>query len=262
MKKIGFFGAGNMGSALMNGMKGLDIRIGVFDVSHDAMQRAAQIGAQTFDTARELAAWSDLLVCCVKPQYFASLLAMLPTGAEGTPVASIVAGISTQRLQEAFPGSPVLRIMPNTPAMIGEGMIAFSLSTSFSEQDKLFTCSLFESAGKVAWVQEAQMDAVTALSGSGPAFVYLMIEALTEAGVREGLFYDTAAQLAAQTVLGSAKMVLESDAHPAQLRAQVTSPAGTTAEGLYCLEKAGFKAALLDAVHAAAQRSRALGNER
>ncbi len=263
MRKIGFFGAGNMGFALIQAMNGQqNVFLGAYDVSGQALDRVRALGAQAFDSAAGLVSWADILICCVKPQYIDSLLAMLPQGAQKKPVASIVAGLDTSRLRTAFAGSPVLRIMPNTPAMVGEGMIVFCQDTGFSKEDQAFMQTLFERAGKVLWAQESQMDAVTALSGSGPAYVYLMIEALTEAGVREGLSFATAKELAAQTVLGSAKMVLQSDAHPANLRAQVTSPAGTTAEGVYALEKGGLKAAVYDAVRAAADRSRKLGEKK
>ncbi len=262
MKNLGFFGAGNMGLALLQGLRGGELALGAYDINPQALQRAADLGARAFSSAEDLVCWADMLVCCVKPQYLDGLLQMLADGAKGKPVASIVAGLSTGALHRAFPGSRVLRVMPNTPALVGQGMIALSLDTDLLPEEKGVFEAAFGCVGRVVWVQEGQMDAVTAVSGSGPAYVYLLIEAMTEAGVREGLAFDVAKQLAAQTVLGTAQMVLQCETHPAQLRAQVTSPAGTTAEALYQLEKAGFKAGVMDAVHACAQRSRQLGGHK
>ena len=184
-------------------------------------------------------------------------------GALGVPrILSIAAGITTATLQEAAgPDVAVVRAMPNTPAVVGAGASAIAPGATATEADLDWAQSLLEAVGVVVRVSEAQLDAVTGLSGSGPAYVFLVAESMIEAGVLVGLTREVAEVLAVQTLLGSAELLRSSDEHAAALRAAVTSPGGTTAAGLYALESGGLRAAILDAVKAATERSRQLGRD-
>jgi pyrroline-5-carboxylate reductase len=174
---------------------------------------------------------------------------------------SILAGVSTQTLESFLPGSPrVVRVMPNTPALVGEGASGLCAGRHAREEDLRATQQLLESVGTARVVTEKEMDAVTGLSGSGPAYVYTLIEALADGAVRQGLGRDDALALAAQTVLGAARMVQESGEHPAVLRDRVCSPGGTTIAGVEALEEGNFRATLMNAVSRATQRSRELGS--
>jgi pyrroline-5-carboxylate reductase len=175
-------------------------------------------------------------------------------------VISIAAGVSLSRLEGALePGIRVVRTMPNTPALVGAGALAYALGTSATASDGTLVRRLFSAVGLAIEVKENLLDAVTGLSGSGPAYGYLMVEALSDGGVAAGLPRDVATRLAAQTLLGAAKMVLETGQHPGALKDMVTSPGGTTIEGLHELEKANVRAALMNAVRAAAAKARQLG---
>lgn len=263
--RFGVIGAGNMGYSMLKGMmdQGKVTQAGVYDVVPAAVQRAQALGATAFATPAELCKWADIVLLAVKPQMLKEACQQIGESAGEKAVASIVTGASVDTLKTLLGANVrVLRIMPNTPAMVGAGMCVLASNTDFLPEEKAFMDAALAAIGKVAYAKESQMDAVTALSGSGPAYVYLLIEAMTEAGVREGLAFDTAKLLAAQTVLGAAQMVLQQpQTHPAQLRAQVTSPAGTTAEALYTLEQHGFKGAVMEAVHAAADKAASLGRK-
>jgi pyrroline-5-carboxylate reductase len=174
-------------------------------------------------------------------------------------VISILAGVSIAQLETAFPDRAVVRAMPNTPATVGAGMTAIATGSHVSTQDLELATQLFQAVGQVVTVPEALMDAVTGLSGSGPAYIAIAIEALADGGVAAGLPREIANKLALQTVLGTAQLLNESHLHPAQLKDRVTSPGGTTIAGVTKLEQAGFRAALITAVIAAAQRSQELG---
>ncbi len=176
-------------------------------------------------------------------------------------IMSIAAGTTVAAIEAVVPpGTPVLRVMPNTPALVGAGASALAPGSSASEDDLAWGVSILDSVGKVDVVTEAQIDAVTGLSGSGPAYFFLIAEALADAGVAAGLARGTAEMLANQTMLGAARMLLETDDSASALRAGVTTPAGTTAAGLRVLEQQGVRAALIDAVLAATDRSRELGS--
>ena len=157
--------------------------------------------------------------------------------------------------------NPVIRVMPNTPVAVGEGMTALALGSKADNEDGTVAQKIFDSVGKTVLLPESAMDAVTGLSGSGPGYGFVIIDALADAGVKVGLTRKDAITLAAQTLLGSAKMVLETGEHPAKLRDMVTSPAGTTIAGIHVLEQAGLRAALIDAVEAATLRSKAMGEK-
>ncbi len=269
--RIGFLGGGAMGQALLRGLLARGVaadRLAVADPSAACREAAAAMGVPAHDSNPEVVAQSDVVVLAVKPQILPEVLGALRILDEDTLRAplwiSIAAGVSLEALEEELPkGARVVRTMPNTPAQVSMGATALVANGSATESDRALAKALFESVG-IAWEapQEELLDAVTGLSGSGPAYVFVFLEALGDAGVRAGLPRDAAYRLAAQTVMGSARLVLESGRHPADLKDQVTSPGGTTIAGLGELEAGGFRAAVGRAVAAAVERSRELGATR
>jgi pyrroline-5-carboxylate reductase len=201
-----------------------------------------------------------VIVLAVKPQVLTSALQPLREGiGPSQMVLSIAAGVSTARIEECFAKDiPVVRVMPNTPALVGAAASAICLGRFANQTHRAQAHRIFDAVGLAVDVEEKLLDAVTGLSGSGPAYVYVFIEALSDAGVRAGLPRDVATRLAAQTVLGSARMVLETGTHPGVLKDMVTSPGGTTIAGLHALEQNAFRGAVIDAVQAATQRSKEL----
>jgi pyrroline-5-carboxylate reductase len=203
---------------------------------------------------------ADGHVIAVKPGDVEAACASLAAQGSRAPVLSIAAGVTIARLEAALaPATPVVRAMPNTPSLVGAGAAAIAAGTEAGDDEVAWAEAILGAVGTVVTVPESQLDAVTGLSGSGPAYVFLVVEALVDAGVLAGLPRPVSVALATQTVLGAARLVAESDEGPEALRAAVTSPGGTTAVGLRELERAGVRAAFLDAVTAAAERSRALG---
>ena len=266
-KTLAVLGTGMMGGALARGlvqagaMPGAHLRL--FD-THEAkaIALAATLGpgAVAADSAASAIANADLILIAVKPPMVAEVLSHIaPSVSPQQLVISIAAGIRLATMEALLPpGIPVIRTMPNTPCLVGCGATAVCRGASATEEHLGLAQSLFASVGLSVEVPERLLDAVTGLSGSGPAYVYLMIEALADGGVKEGLTRDTARLLAAQTVMVAAQMVLSSDQHPAQLKDNVTTPGGTTIAALHVLERAGIRTALIDAVQAAADRSREL----
>lgn len=263
----GFLGAGKMASALIRGM----IRAGVVapsaivisDPMPEAREAMAAEGVVACGSNAEVADRSDVLVLAVKPQAMTAALDELAGGGQGKLVISVAAGISVANLSAGLgPEARVVRVMPNTPALVGEGAAAYCLGPGVLPEDEALVLRLLESVGMARRVPEGLMDAATGLCGSGPAFVYAMIEALSDGGVRVGLPRDIATAMAAQTVLGAARMVLETGQHPGVLKDQVTSPGGTTIAGIHALERGGLRATLMDAVQAAALRSAELAEGR
>ena len=201
---------------------------------------------------------SDILLLAIKPQIFDTVVNNITPNANST-VISILAGVTIARLEQAFPHQPVIRVMPNTPATVGQGMTAIAAGSKAQEEHVQQAKSIFSAVGEVVEVPESSMDAVTGLSGSGPAFVALAIEALADGGVASGLPRAIALQLATQTVLGTATLVKETGLHPGVLKDRVTSPGGTTIAGVAKLESLGFRSALIEAVKTATNRSKELG---
>lgn len=201
---------------------------------------------------------SKILLLAIKPQVFNLVTANITPNPDST-VISILAGVTIAKLEAAFPDQPIIRVMPNTPATVGQGMTAIAAGTKAKTQHLEQARSIFQAVGEVVEVSESLMDAVTGLSGSGPAFVALMIEALADGGVASGLPRAIALQLATQTVLGTATLVKATGKHPAVLKDQVTSPGGTTIAGVAKLESLGFRSALIEAVKIATARSKELG---
>ncbi len=262
----GFIGAGKMATALVRGMlragttrPGLVVASDPLKSAREAL--AAETGVIALDANAEVARRSDVLVLAVKPQSMSGVLAELqPHTSDRHLVISIAAGITIPTLAAGLdPGCRLARVMPNTPALVGEGAAGYCLGPNVTESDEQTVLACVGSVGRAYRVSESLLDAVTGLSGSGPAFVYAIVEALSDGGVRVGLPRDVATALAAQTVLGAARMVLETGLHPGVLKDQVTSPGGTTIAGLHALERGGLRAALMDAVEAATRRSEELG---
>ena len=266
--RIGFLGAGQMATALAKGWA----TAGLLDLTHslasDPYQAArekfqATTGIRATNSNAEVIAAADVLVLAVKPQM---MNAVLPEAAATISakhlVVSIAAGITLKQLAEWIGSDTrLVRVMPNTPCLVGASATGYSVGPKATAADGELVGKLFRSVGNAFAVPENLLDAVTGLSGSGPAYVYVMIEALADGGVRVGLPRDIALSLAAQTVFGAAKMVLETGSHPAALKDAVASPGGTTIAGLHALERAGFRAGLMDAVEAAAKRATELGQK-
>lgn len=217
-------------------------------------------GARTTADNLEIAREAEVVFLAVKPgQLLATAREIRSALNAGTLVISIAAGIPTRQIEEALAeGTRVIRVMPNTPALVGASASAFALGRSATREDAERVRTLLSAVGLALEVQESWLDAVTGLSGSGPAYVFMVIEALSDGGVAAGLPRDVATRLAAQTVVGAGRMVLETGLHPGCLKDMVTSPGGTTIEGVHELEKAGVRAALIGAVRAAADKARRL----
>lgn len=265
--KLAIIGLGNMGQAILSGILKQDIIKAKNIIAADKKFAEPEFElADQFSEIKitadnqEAAGEADYIILAVKPQIIKSVLADIKKAAAAKTIISIAAGIKTELLKQYFGSkAKIVRVMPNTPALAAEGMSALYYSEAVAADEKAFIEKIFNSLGKTAEVKESEMDAVTGLSGSGPAFVYLFIEAMADAGVLEGLDRQTALKLAAQTVKGGAEMVLSSGKHPAQLKDMVCSPAGTTIAGVAELEDNAFRSAVIRAVKAAAERSEELG---
>ena len=265
-RRIGFLGGGAMAEALVGGLLAAGVAPGDVCASDPDPARRKHLeqthGIRTTADNADAAAERDVVVVAVKPGIVAQVLAA--AGDAGSPLwVSIAAGISLDALESGLPGGArVIRAMPNTPSLVGAGATAFCGNAGVSQDDAALAQALFESVGTAFPVaDEALLDAVTGLSGSGPAYVFVFLEALADAGVRVGLPRDLAMELASQTVFGASKLARESGRHPAQLKDQVASPGGTTIAGLERIEAGGLRAAVYEAVAAATARSRELGSK-
>lgn len=266
MKKTGFIGCGNMGSALVRAMADSGMKsdlLYVFDLDNKKTRElSSKYKLNAADSVEEICKESDILIIAVKQGQISGLFDKKACDLlENKLVVSIAAGITLAFLKNLLSKSRIIRVMPNTPAMIGEGVIAYSTEESCTDTDIADFEEMFSLCGLVYPFKESLMDAVTGLSGSGPAFVFAAINAMAEGGVKKGIPKDVALSMAAKTFLGSAKMVLSTKEHPEVLKDKVTSPGGTTAAGLAVLESAGFRSALIGAVSAAAERSEELGKK-
>jgi pyrroline-5-carboxylate reductase len=265
--QIGLMGAGRMATALARGLVQAGIvpaeSIVASDPSEDARRAfAGEVpGATVAPDIADQVAKADVIFLAVKPQQMNAALAALSDSIRSDGlVVSIAAGITLERIAAALPaGQRIVRVMPNTPCLIGQGASGFSLGKQAMPADAKLVATLLSAVGAAFEVPETMLDAVTGLSGSGPAFVYSMIEALTEGGKAAGLPAELAAELAARTAAGAAAMVLQTGETPAVLRERVTSPGGTTVAGLAVLTERGFNAAVVEAVEAASRRSAELG---
>lgn len=262
--KLGVIGCGKMGRALVGGI----LKAGIVDASDtivfDTWTEAAaamvdEMGVLQASSNEEVVSDSEVILLCVKPQGFLEMLADIGES-EGKLLISIAAGVKISSIETASGGKHrVVRVMPNTPALVGKGAAGFALGGSATNEDSEIARSLLGSVGYVCEVSEDDLDAVTAVSGSGPAYVFLMIEALVAGGIEQGLTPDVAEALAAHTVSGAAELLLQSDESPSQLRENVTSPNGTTFAALESFRGDQFESVVKRAVTAAAERSRELG---
>jgi pyrroline-5-carboxylate reductase len=281
---IACIGSGNMGTALMKGAARTSggANIGFTDAERSRAEAAAKaLGARVYDSNAEAARQGDFVFLAVKPQILPAVLEEISPvlqerqeGGKPAVLVSMAAGFSIKTIRAKLSGPlrpvgpddsrsidrvPIVRIMPNTPALVSQGMIALAASAEVSGERLAELEKILGAAGVVDRLDEGYMDAVTGLSGSGPAFVYLFIEALADGGVRSGLPRDKALRYAAQTVLGAAAMVRDTGKHPGELKDMVTSPAGTTIAGVAALEAGAFRGTVMNAVDAACKRSKEMG---
>ncbi|MEI7473610.1 MAG: pyrroline-5-carboxylate reductase [bacterium] len=266
MKKIGFIGAGKMAQAIINGVLKSNFtkteNIYTFEPDLNTVKALKHNLEINFcKNNNEVVQNSDIIIICVKPHFVETVLKEINGSLNKNKIiVSIAAGVSTKKMEQSIDsGIPVVRVMPNTPALVGEGMSALCKGKYCSDETLSYIKELFSKLGRAIEVEEKFINAVTGISGSGPAFMYLIIEALADGGVKLGLRKDVALELAAQTALGAAKMILETGKHPSILKDEVTTPAGTTAEGLYSMEKDNIRASLIRTVIKTARRADELG---
>ena len=259
--KLGVIGFGNMGSAIAKGFvtkKALDIKdIGTFDTYKKTMEKAKEDGFNVYNDESDLVKNSDAILVAVKPIHAKALFEKIGEKLKNKLIISIVAGLESGTIK-SWIGSDkrVLRIMPNTPAIVGEGVFALDSDSNALDEEKKTVEDMFSAIGLVEWVEERLFPVVTGLSGGGPAYVAMFIEALADAGVLHGLKRDVAIKMAAKTVLRSATQLLETGIHPAVLKDMVCSPAGTTIEGVKALEDYSFRAGVIEAISAATLKSK------
>lgn len=264
-RTIGFIGAGNMAEAMIRGLlRGKDFAPADVRASGPREERMRELreayGIET-TTDNKVPASAQIVVLSVKPQILSRVLdEVADTISSEALVISIAAGVPVAAIQARLaPGTRVVRAMPNTPALVDAGATAIAGGEHASEKDLADAKRIFDAIGITVILEESQLDAVTGLSGSGPAYVFLILEALSDGGVKVGLSRRTAQLLAAQTVFGSAKLLIETNEHPGRLKDMVTSPGGTAITGLHTLEHGGVRTTLMNAVEAATRRSRELG---
>jgi pyrroline-5-carboxylate reductase len=267
-KKLSFLGGGNMAEAMIRGMLRAGLSQGAeITVTGRRGERLEELGKlYGVHTTRDnvgAAKGADVIVLCVKPQAMAELLEEIaPVVTDKQLVLSVAAGVPIAAMSRKLgPSARIVRSMPNTPALVGQGACAIAGGQHATAADLDVAKQIFDAVGMTVVVEEYLLDAATGLSGSGPAYIFLIIEALSDAGVKVGLPRRTAQALAAQTVAGSARLLIETGIHPGQLKDQVTSPGGTAIAGLHTLEAGGLRTTLINAVEAATFRSRELGQE-
>lgn len=264
-KRLGFLGGGNMGEALIRGIVKTGLvppeHLFVTDVRLERLEELFRIyGVHTLSDNALLVRRAEVVILAVKPQILKAVLHEVAPATPGRLLISVAAGVSTAEIRRHLPaGTRLIRVMPNTPALVLEGATAIARAEGLAAGDLETAQEIFGAVGQVVVLEEELMDAVTGLSGSGPAYIALVVEALADGGVRVGLDRKTAMTLATQTVLGAARLLLETGAHPGQLKDMVTSPGGTAIAGIHTLEAGGLRRTLIDAVEKATQRSRDLG---
>ena len=264
-KELGLIGVGNMGTALLKGVLSSNTidkeKIIIYDVREEVIKnRIQEFNVKAVGSNTELVQQVKFIIIAVKPQNIDSVLEEIgPKLSEDQILISIAAGVTLDYIKK-FIGKNIglVRVMPNTPALVGEGASAIAHNKNVTENDLKYVKKVLNSVGKVVELEEKHIDAVTGLSGSGPAYVFVMIEALADGGVKMGLPRNIALKLAAQTVLGSAKMVIETGMHPGELKDMVASPGGTTITALHEIEKGKLRATLISAVEAATLKSKSL----
>ncbi|TAL35679.1 MAG: pyrroline-5-carboxylate reductase [Spirochaetes bacterium] len=263
-RTVGVIGTGNMGGALIQGLlrRDANCRIVCFDVDAsrvDSLQR--EHGLSCAAAATDLVRMSDIVILAVKPDTVPAVVAGIREALGGKILVSIAAGVTLEALGAmSLPGQQIVRVMPNTPALLGEGMSVLAPNGHTAPEGIDLVEEVFACSGRTLILPEKLMNAVTGLSGSGPAYVFTFIQALADGGVKMGIPRREALMLAAQTVSGAAAMVLESNENPISLRGKVTSPGGTTIEGVHILERSGFSGIVMDAVEAATVKAAKLGD--
>jgi pyrroline-5-carboxylate reductase len=266
-KQIAFVGGGNMAEALIRGLIEASFPASQLQVSAPRQERLDELrdryGVETSTDNKAVAAWADIVVVAVKPQIVATVLDEITHHLRDSALLiSVAAGVTTSALESHLPATArVVRSMPNTPALVLAGATAICGGSRASETDLQIAAEIFGAVGIAEVLPESQLDAVTGLSGSGPAYIFLILEAMADAGVKVGLSRRNALRLAAQTVMGSAKLLLDTHGHPGQLKDMVTSPGGTAIAGLHTLEAGGLRTTLINAVEAATQRAAELGDK-
>lgn len=264
--KIGFIGAGNMGYAMISSIAKSNItsmeNVSVFDIDKEKLSKLKEeTGISIMETAQKVVQSADIIILAVKPNMIKTALSDIKTVFDDKKIlVSIAVGIPLKFYKEIIgKDRKVIRTMPNTPAFVGEGMTMMSYDNSVSEDEIKTVTKIFECFGKVEVLEEKLMSEVTAVTGSSPAYVFMFIEAMADAAVLSGIPRSLAYKLAAQAVLGSAKMVLETGKHPGELKDQVCSPAGTTIEAVSYLEKNGFRYAVIEAMNECTKKAREIG---
>lgn len=264
-KELGLIGVGNMGTALLKGVLSSNTidkeKIIIYDVREEVIKnRLQEFNVKAVSSSTELAKQVKFIIIAVKPQNIDSVLEEIgPQLSEEQILISIAAGVTLDYIKKFISKNiGLVRVMPNTPALVGEGASAIAYNKNVSENDLKYVKKVFNSVGKVVELEEKHIDAVTGLSGSGPAYVFIIIEALADGGVKMGLPRNIALKLAAQTVLGAAKMLIETGMHPGELKDMVASPGGTTITALHEIEKGKLRATLISAVEAATLKSKSL----
>lgn len=266
MRRLGLIGAGNMGSAILRGMLDANYikpsQVVVCDSSRRRMEELSEeIPTATYcDSAVDLVEQCDMVILAVKPHFIQGVIDEVREVLDGKAIISIAAGWTVSMLAEALEGTSAtyLRVMPNTPAMVGEGMTALCDDSTFSKDDFAFAKGIFDAVGRTVIMPERLFDGVIAISGSSPAYVFMLIEAMADGAVADGMPRAQAYKFAAQAVLGSAKMVLETGRHPGELKDMVCSPGGTTMEAVRVLEEKGLRSAIIEAEKACVSKSRGM----
>jgi pyrroline-5-carboxylate reductase len=267
-KKIGFIGTGKMGEALIKGILAAKLVAPSKIYAGDADQAKLELLGKEckINICKDncdVVLGSDIIIIAVKPQTIPAVLGEIKDSVKKQLIVSIAAGVPVETFEKALPqGTKVVRVMPNIAATVREAACAISPGSAVSKEDISLVSELFGSIGRTVMLPENLMDAVTGLSGSGPAYIFMIIEALADGGVHEGLDRNTAKLLAAQTVLGAAKMVLSNATHTGELKDMVTSPGGTTIRGIRVIEERGVRVAMMNAVIAACERSKELGKKK
>lgn len=267
MKNIGIIGYGNMGRVIVSSILNTEIvspnAIMVSDSSIEKMEELKKTNINICDENKQTAEYSDVLILAVKPDILLDVVNEIKDFIKDEAIiVSIAAGITMDTIEGAFGHkTKIIRAMPNTPAMVGEAMSSLCHNKNIQEEDLKFVFDIFSSFGKVQIVDEKMMDVITAVAGSSPALVYMFIEALADGGVLQGLPRSYAYKMAAQAVLGAAKMVLETGIHPGELKDKVCSPGGTTIEAVYVLEKRGFRSSVIESVARCTEKSKYISQQ-
>jgi pyrroline-5-carboxylate reductase len=268
-KNIGFIGFGKMAQAIAGGMMKSEVvnpaqMMASIRTEQARLFAKENFGINTTSSNIEAAKWADVLFLATPPQAYFEVIEEIKTGIkQHTMIITIAAGVTIREVEQAFDQRvKVVRTMPNTPSMVGAGMTAVSVNPEINEEELLLAEKLLSSFGKVEFISEDQMDAIPSISGSSPAYVYMMIEAMADGGVKQGLSRAQSYRLAAQAVLGAAQMVLETGKHPGELKDQVASPGGATIAAVSTLEQEGFRGAVLAAMNTCMIKVKELGNRK